>query len=165
MAVIYSYPFKQTPKGGDSMIISDLEDRKFTKQITLFQLQNLVDTTYQLSTKTNIANPANIDIDLTDKNGVVSAIEVAAGNNVTLTNNSSRKYTIDAAGDKNFVFTNTNTSILTWYITHNLNKFPSVSVFDSSIPREELYGRVEYVDLNNVTITFSSGFSGTATLN
>ena len=88
------------------MIISDLEDRKLTKQITLNSLKTLIDTTYTLNSKTNATNAENIDIDLTDSDGVVSSVEVAAGNNVTLQNNTSNpgKYTINAQGDKTYVF-------------------------------------------------------------
>lgn len=51
----------------------------------------------------------------------------------------------------------------TWNITHTLNKFPSVSVVDSA--NNEVEGDVHFVDQNNITITFSSSFSGKAYLN
>jgi hypothetical protein len=50
-----------------------------------------------------------------------------------------------------------------WSVAHNLNKFPSVSVVDSS--GSIVIGEVTYVDNNNVTITFSASFSGRAYLN
>jgi hypothetical protein len=165
VAIIYSYPIKITPNGGDTMIISDLEDRKLTKQITLNSLKTLIDTTYTLNSKTNATNKENIDIDLTDSNGVVSSVEVAAGNNVTLQNNTSNpgKYTINAQGDKTYVFTQNDSTVLTWNIPHNLNKYPSVSVVDSALTT--LYGEITYVDVNNLTITFSAGFTGNAFCN
>ena len=55
------------------------------------------------------------------------------------------------------------TSQSTWNINHNLNKYPSVSVVDSG--QTLVYGDVEYIDLNNCTITFKSGFGGKAYLN
>ena len=51
----------------------------------------------------------------------------------------------------------------TWNVQHNLNKFPSVtSVNNSNI---KMFGEVTYVDANNLTISFSAGFSGKAYIN
>jgi len=66
------------------------------------------------------------------------------------------------AGDKNFVFTQ-NAPATTWTITHNLNKFPSVSVVDSA--NEIVYGEVIYTNTNSLTVTFTAAFSGKAYLN
>ena len=50
-----------------------------------------------------------------------------------------------------------------WNINHGLGKFPSVTVLDSA--GTNVSGCVEHLDANNLRITFSSGFSGTAYLN
>ena len=50
-----------------------------------------------------------------------------------------------------------------WNITHNLGKYPSVTVLDSAM--NEVEGDVEFIDTNTVKIVFSATFSGTATLN
>ena len=51
----------------------------------------------------------------------------------------------------------------TWTITHNLGKYPSITVVsDIGI---EVVGDYEYVDLNNVVLTFNGIFSGKAYLN
>jgi hypothetical protein len=50
-----------------------------------------------------------------------------------------------------------------WDITHNLNKFPSVSVIDSD--NKLVIGEIQYQDPNNLKITFSGSFSGKAYLN
>jgi hypothetical protein len=50
-----------------------------------------------------------------------------------------------------------------WNINHDLYKHPSVTVKDSA--GSTVIGEVEYVDLNNITITFSGAFSGEAYLN
>ena len=50
-----------------------------------------------------------------------------------------------------------------WNIAHNLQRFPSVTVVDSS--GREVEGDVQYIDDNNVQVTFSAGFSGDAYLN
>ena len=50
-----------------------------------------------------------------------------------------------------------------WNIIHNLNKYPSVSVFDSA--GNEVIGDVQYTSLQQLTIKFSGEFAGKATLN
>src|SRR5688500_15297415 len=50
-----------------------------------------------------------------------------------------------------------------WTISHNLNKFPSITVIDSS--GNKVYGKEEYIDSNQVRITFSGAFAGRAYLN
>jgi hypothetical protein len=51
----------------------------------------------------------------------------------------------------------------TWVVTHNLGKFPSVTVVDST--GRHVFGDVQYVDANNVTIIFSGAFGGKAYMN
>lgn len=51
----------------------------------------------------------------------------------------------------------------TWTINHNLKKFPSITVIDTA--GTQVIGKIEYVDENNVKLTFSSAFSGKAYLN
>ena len=74
--------------------------------------------------------------------------------------------TLKAAGgsgdDKNFVFTQA-TASAEWEIAHGMNKYPSVTIVDSG--NNVVIGDVQYVDLNNVTVKFSSAFSGKAYLN
>lgn len=56
-----------------------------------------------------------------------------------------------------------NVAAATWQITHNLGKYPSVTVVDSS--GRLFFGDVQYVDANNLSITFHGSFSGKAILN
>jgi hypothetical protein len=66
------------------------------------------------------------------------------------------------AGDKNFVFIQA-VAASVWYVQHDLDKFPSVSVVsDDNI---QVFGEVEYIDTNNLTITFNGAFSGKAYMN
>lgn len=67
------------------------------------------------------------------------------------------------AGDKTFNFTQ-GAAASTWSITHNLGKYPSVSVVDTG-DTSVLGGAVEYTNTNQLTITFSSSFAGKAFLN
>ena len=69
---------------------------------------------------------------------------------------------IGLEGDKNFVFVQTAPSAA-WTVVHNLNKYPSVTVINNN--NFVLYGEIEYIDINTLTITFSGGFSGKAYLN
>lgn len=50
-----------------------------------------------------------------------------------------------------------------WNIQHNLGKFPSITVIDSA--GTVVTGEYTYIDINNVTLTFSVPFAGTAYLN
>ena len=50
-----------------------------------------------------------------------------------------------------------------WTITHNLNKKPSVTIVDST--DAVVYGDVNYLNDNQLTLTFVGAFSGKAYLN
>lgn len=50
-----------------------------------------------------------------------------------------------------------------WIINHNLNKKPTVTVVDSA--DTVMTCAKEYIDMNNVKITFNAPFKGTAYLN
>lgn len=58
---------------------------------------------------------------------------------------------------------NQDTPATTWNVIHGLNKFPSVTVVDSS--GNVVIGEVLYSGVNSLTITFESSFSGKAYLN
>lgn len=51
----------------------------------------------------------------------------------------------------------------TWPIFHDLHRYPSVSVVDSG--GNQCIGEVQYIDADNLLVSFSSPFSGTAYLN
>jgi hypothetical protein len=48
-------------------------------------------------------------------------------------------------------------------VGHGLGKYPAVTVMDSADNQVE--GDIQYVDLNNLTVTFSAPFSGTVICN
>ena len=64
--------------------------------------------------------------------------------------------------DKEYIHNQTSASVV-WNIQHNLNKLPSVTTVN--INNIEVKGEIQYIDNNNLTITFSAGFSGKAYLN
>jgi hypothetical protein len=67
-----------------------------------------------------------------------------------------------AAGDLNFVFTQAVPAV-TWTVTHNFGKFPSVSIVDTN--DQEVFAQVDYVDVNSLTITFAEAQAGKAYIN
>lgn len=70
---------------------------------------------------------------------------------------------IGGGGDKTYVHDQGSPASI-WYVQHNMGKKPSVTVVSST--DAVVYGIVEYIDNNNVKLTFESGaFSGKAYLN
>lgn len=96
-------------------------------------------------------------------NKTVVAIDITADNEnrtITLT------YRDSLSIQDNYKFShihNQTVSSSTWSVTHNLNKFPSVSIVDAT--NAEVIGEVEHVNSNSLTIKFSAPFSGKAFLN
>ena len=68
----------------------------------------------------------------------------------------------DSGGDKNYIHHQSSANT-TWNVTHNLGKFSSVMVVDSG--NTVVQGQIQFVDANNVTLIFSSAFSGRAYFN
>tara|TARA_R110000822_G_scaffold10363_1_gene39316 strand:- start:46 stop:759 length:714 start_codon:yes stop_codon:yes gene_type:complete len=66
------------------------------------------------------------------------------------------------AGDKNYVHSQ-NVAATTWSIQHNLGKFASATAVLST--NQKGYGDVNYIDKNNLTITFASAETGKAFIN
>ena len=96
-------------------------------------------------------------------NKTVVAIDITADNEnrtITLT------YRDNLSIQDSYKFShihNQTVSSSTWNITHNLNKYPSVSIVDSS--NEEVIGEVEHTNANSLIVKFSAPFSGKAFLN
>ena len=65
--------------------------------------------------------------------------------------------------DLTYLFDQTVASVL-WTINHDMGKYPAVETFDS-ISGDEVKGLINYVDVDNLTITFNVAFAGKATLN
>lgn len=73
-------------------------------------------------------------------------------------------YDAEEVSDKNEVFVVPQSQASSqWTINHTLDKFPSVTVVDSA--GNVVYGQVNYVNENTVTVDFGATFSGTAYLN
>lgn len=70
--------------------------------------------------------------------------------------------TVAYVGSGTFTF-NQNVASATWIITHNMARYPAVSVVDSA--GSVVVGEVRYIDQNNVEVKFSGAFAGKAYLN
>lgn len=55
------------------------------------------------------------------------------------------------------------TAAETWEITHNLGKYPAVTVIDTA--GDQVEGDLQYLGLNTVRITFGAAFAGRAFFN
>ena len=71
-------------------------------------------------------------------------------------------FTLSTQGVPTFIF-NQGVPATTWNIQHNLGKFPSITVVDTA--GTVVIGQYDYVDNNNITLTFAAAFAGKAYLN
>ena len=136
-------------------------------QNTVAFMQYLVDNDILISEQNNIDEFGHFKITGYTLNGTVYTLNLTnIGGNGNLDLNKYydfATFTISSGvGDKNFVF-NQAVASTTWTIQHNLNKFPSVT--SVNINNIEMYGEVEFTDVNNLTINFTSATSGKAYIN
>lgn len=96
---------------------------------------------------------------------ITQVIHVTEGNNAgiyVIRPNKTLEKIGGGSGDKTFTFRQ-GVAAKEWDITHDLGKYPSVTVVDSS--GNEVVGDVQYMSESRVVVTFSAPFSGTAYLN
>ena len=82
-------------------------------------------------------------------------------NNVTLEGNKTSSE-LGLTGDKHFTYIKSTPDSI-WDITHDLDKYPSVTVVDSA--GSVVMGDITYTSKSAIKITFSAAFSGKAYLN
>ena len=82
-------------------------------------------------------------------------------NGVTLEGNKTSSE-LGITGDKHFTYIKS-TPDSVWDITHDLDKYPSVTVVDSA--GSVVMGDITYTSKSALTVTFSAAFSGKAYLN
>jgi hypothetical protein len=136
-------------------------------QNTVAFMQYLVGSNILISEQNNIDSFGHFTVDSYVFNDPIYTLNLTniAGNGDLQINKyyDFAAFTLSAdSGDKNFIFVQAVPSA-TWTVVHNLNKYPSVTVINNN--NFVLYGEVEYIDINTLTITFSGGFSGKAYLN
>lgn len=109
---------------------------------------------------TNVANKSgnvlNIgdSVELCAKNGCINNAWISIKHK---TNNSGTQ-----AGDKTYVY-HQSVPASVWNITHNLDKFPSVTIVDSA--GSVVMGEITYESKNKLKVTFTAEFGGSAYLN
>ena len=120
----------------------------------LISRQNEISSFGHYTIDSYTANGNFYTLNLTNKKGVGSIVnEVFYDFSV---------FTLATQGTPTFIFTQ-GVAATTWDITHNLGKFPSVSVINNN--NIVINGEVTYIDNNNIQLNFSAGFSGKAYLN
>tara|TARA_B110000977_G_scaffold34264_1_gene45776 strand:- start:813 stop:1526 length:714 start_codon:yes stop_codon:yes gene_type:complete len=145
-------------RSGTTNVSTYLETALLNSEILLTQCDDIANwAIYTLNSATKKGGGLELNLGLTFK---------AGGGSLTPNKDyfiSLLNYDSSATGDLNFTFSLPGNA-LSYLVTHNLNKFPSVSVFESGTS-SEIYGEVVYNNLNQCTITFTSLVTGTATFN
>jgi hypothetical protein len=141
MAIIYSYQENEELRNSDRLVgtattIHNGKARKVTKNFSLGDLKAFISTGGLILTTAGTSGPAT----LTD--GILNVPVYQS--------------------DQTYVFVQS-VPATTWTITHNLNKYPSVSVVN--INNVVMYGEITYLSPNQLQIEFSAGFSGKAYMN
>lgn len=78
-----------------------------------------------------------------------------------LVNGSATKIVASAGGDKYFLYTQ-GVAATVWTVTHNLGRYPNVTVVDNV--GEEVEALIEHTNVNELTVTFNTAFDGQAIL-
>ena len=126
----------------------------------------LTQTTLVDSILTQNANPGGTTLTIAGNISVTGTFADSAGNvgvlGKVLTSTAVGTVWGDAPQAPTFIFTQ-NVPSTTWNITHNLGKFPSITVIDTG--NTVVVGEYNYTSNTNVILTFSAGFAGKAYLN
>ena len=104
------------------------------------------------------ANKSNSSGGTSDYNDLENKPKI---NGVTLSGNKTSSE-LGLTGDKTFVYYQTSPTS-SWEITHNMDKYPSVTVVDSA--GSIVTGDVTYLTNNKLVVTFTAAFGGSAYLN
>ena len=152
--------------GIDTLKISNTEK---SGQTVVAWLDYLVGDQILISSQTEVSSfghytVLSYEVDPNNSSFYTLLVGYIGGNGVIVPNEHYDIVNFALAGstDKTYVH-NQSTPSAVWTIQHNLSKFPSVTAVN--INNIESLGEVQYVDANNLTITFSAGFSGKAYLN
>ena len=134
-------------------------------QNTVQFMEYLVGNNILISEQNDISLFGHFTIDSYTLNGTAYTLNLTnIGGNGNLDINKFYDFAVFtlSSPDKTFEFDQGQPATL-WTIQHNLNKFPSVSVVNNN--NVVINGEITYIDNNNLTCTFSAGFSGKAYLN
>jgi hypothetical protein len=142
---------------------------KPNKDVQSFYIHPLIGSTVLITNANNVSNWAvyvwnNAEQDIAEPLFYNISLTFVSGSGAIVDR---EDYLISLLGsgesvDKTFIYPQSSASSV-WNITHNLNKYPSVSVVDTA--NTVVYGDVKYINENELTITFTNTFSGKAFLN
>ena len=126
----------------------------------------IVSTTLVDSIMTQNATPNGTTLTIAGNISVTGTFADSAGNvgvfGKVLTSTGVGTVWDDAPQAPTFIFTQ-GVAATTWNITHNLGKFPSITVIDTG--NTVVTGEYNYTSDKNVILTFSAAFAGKAYLN
>ena len=129
-------------------------------------ITGIVQTTLVDSILTQNANPGGTTLTIAGNISITGTLADNNGNigvlGKVLTSTGAGIVWDDAPQSATFIFTQ-NVPSTTWNITHNLGKFPSITVIDTG--NTVVTGEYNYTSNTNVILTFSAAFSGKAYLN
>ena len=136
-------------------------------QNTVQFMEYLVDNDIIISQQNEISVFGHFKMDSYTLNGGVYTLALTyIGGNGTLVDGNYYDFAVftlsSRSSDLTFIF-NQAVPATVWNITHNLGKFPSVSVVNSN--NLLINGEITYIDDNNLTCNFSAAFAGKAYLN
>lgn len=168
------------PEGKEGISIVDVEVDANGKLLCTLSNGNIIDAgkipPVPVASKTTLGG-VKVGKNLTiDEDGTLNAIGGGSGTGTSDYNDIENKPTINGVevsgdktaadygieGDKTYTYTQP-FETKSWSIQHNLNKYPSVMVVDKNLC--QIWGDVQYLDLNTVRITFTENFTGQAFLN
>ena len=126
----------------------------------------VVSTTLVDSIMTQNANPGGTTLTIAGNISIAGTLADNNGNigvlGKVLTSTGAGIVWDDSPQSGTFIFTQ-GVAATTWNITHNLGKFPSITVIDTG--NTVVTGEYNYTSNINVILTFSAGFAGKAYLN
>ena len=129
-------------------------------------ITGVVQTTLADSIMTQNANPGGTTLTIAGNISIAGTLADNNGNigvlGKVLTSTGAGIVWDDSPQSATFVFTQ-GVPATTWNITHNLGKFPSITVIDTG--NTVVVGEYNYTSNTNVILTFSAGFAGKAYLN
>lgn len=136
-----------------------IDDQTLTYNSSTNTITTADGSTVVLTNVPSIAQIANWD---TAYNNMVVSATITGDVTKTLNLNQQDGGSVTVSYTDTYVHTQGSPSA-SWFIVHNMNKFPSATVVDSGGNIVE--GDVIYNTLNSLTINFSGGFSGKAYFN
>jgi len=162
--------------GGDNTAFSAITTFKLSKynsgEILILDFLNVLEDEYVLFCQTDNINNFGVykitditqDVDETNFYDVTLTLVASNGNLIDEKYYSliSWPYNAGETNDKHYTHNQNNASV-TWNVTHNLSKRPSVSVVLST--GQQGVADVQYIDDNSLTITLVAAESGKAYLN